>query len=160
MANRSRHDDSSELEKSNNLQNEENLRRYTNPLRSTRKMDPGGSLDSGGGGGVVSEGVGYGVCVKPVEPEVVVSGPLSKVCSLPSDSTEMLEMISDVESTNGISSKIYKAQNPEVKKNTSPPVGEDPPYKDFGKHINLKALPLQRTQQPQQDRSDVLTVIV
>ncbi|KAG8228121.1 hypothetical protein J437_LFUL000123, partial [Ladona fulva] len=81
----------------------------------------------------------------------------------PGDSTEMMEIISEAavsvdNPTQGISSQIFKAQSPDVRKNTLPPVGDTASHKDFAKHMNLKSLPLQRT--PHQDRGDVLTVIV
>ncbi|XP_071447350.1 protein jagged-1b-like [Hetaerina americana] len=80
------------------------------------------------------------------------------------DSTEMMEIISEAAAVSveapsqGISSQIFKAQSPDVRKNTLPPVGDSASHKDFAKHMNLKSLPLQRT--PHQDRGDVLTVIV
>lgn len=164
------HDD----EKSNNLQNEENLRRYANPL----KDDVSSSMSS-------IAGISPGSLCKPGTAEslsdlqsirVSIVRPLSTGAG-ESSSSEMLEMIPDAEKPctssmepSGLRSAhrnsqvlLFKAQNPDVRKNTAAfeDVGH---HKDFAKRIiNLKVLPqVQRTLSPSQvDRGgDVLTVIV
>jgi hypothetical protein len=162
-----RHEDlCSEIEKSNNLQNEENLRRYTNPLKS--KMDPGGS-DEGGpayrASCIKPDPGDMGGAVAPNMPRVSVVRPL------PADATEMMELevggspnlVSQHRHSRaggGISSQIFKAQSPDVRKNTSPPLTDTMSHKDFAKPLNLKNLPIQRTPHLSQERQDVLTVIV
>jgi hypothetical protein len=166
-----RHEDlCSELEKSNNLQNEENLRRYTNPLKS--KMDPGGSEEGGGPAYRASY-------IKPDPGEAPVAANMPRVSvvhPLPADATEMMELEvggsphlvtqhRHSRAGGGISSQIFKAQSPDVRKNTSPPLTDTMSHKDFAKPLNLKNLPLQRTTaaghvSTSQERQDVLTVIV
>lgn len=167
------HDD----EKSNNLQNEENLRRYANPL----KDDVVGSMGSLNGT--------PGACAMDLSvPKVSVVRPLSAL--LPGEGNEMLEMISENDcpgTRKGISlvpgtstdpglkpvhrnSQIllYKAQNPDVRKNTAAAFDDSSGHKDFTKNIiNMNMLPVQRTntqQSPQNTgnglQGDVLTVLV
>lgn len=162
----------SELEKSNNLQNEENLRRYTNPLKC--KMDTAGGSDEGGGPAYRAS------CIKPDPgdaPSSTVMPRVSVVRPLSGDSTEMMELeVGDSpvlspqhrhSRAGGISSQIFKAQSPDVRKNTSPPLTDTMCHKDFAKPLNLKKLPIQRTtgghgsqQSDRQPPQDVLTVIV
>lgn len=152
-----------EDEKSNNLQNEENLRRYANPLK-----EEGGSLGSLSSGGGLD-----------LAPKVSVVRPLSSILPNHEGSSEMLEMISEVEGArksmmvagpshhdknmgdNGLnpahrSSQImlYKAQNPDVRKNTAA-FDDSSGHKDFSKSIiNVNK---QRTLQ---SADNVLTVLV
>lgn len=154
------HDD----EKSNNLQNEENLRRYANPLKEDLQGAAGNS------------------CIDLSVPKVSVVRPLSSI--LPGEAgSEMLEMISEADcpgnrkgmalvvpgpSTDGLkpvhrNSQIllYKAQNPDVRKNTAA-FDDSTAHKDFSKSvINMNMLPVQRTsQQNTSGNGDVLTVLV
>ena len=181
------HDD----EKSNNLQNEENLRRYANPLKDEAGAAMVGNTSSKG-----ASGTGPGVEVPGASdlPRVSVVRPLSSAAGPgdPPGSTsgaEMLEMMDDpitpslvgksipsqsTDSHPGLhpahrSSQIllFKAQNPDVRKNTATTFDDAGAHKDFAKRIiNLKVLPpVQRTSQsPQGERNgvggDVLTVIV
>lgn len=155
-----------EDEKSNNLQNEENLRRYANPLK-----DDGGSLASINSAGACGLDL----------PKVSVVRPLSSM--LPHEpSSEMLEMISEVDCPGsrktmlvvpGTSSDkmgdglspahrssqimLYKAQNPDVRKNTAA-FDDSSGHKDFTKSIiNVNK---QRTLQNSAAGTDVLTVLV
>lgn len=154
------HDD----EKSNNLQNEENLRRYANPLKEDMQGAAGNS------------------CIDLTAPKVSVVRPLSSI--IPGEpGSEMLEMISESDCPGsrkgmalvvpGSSSEglqpvhrnsqilLYKAQNPDVRKNTAA-FDDNTAHKDFSKSvINMNILPVQRTsQQNTSGNGDVLTVLV
>lgn len=159
-----------EDEKSNNLQNEENLRRYTNPLK-----DDIGSMGSINSTGASSMDI----------PKVSVVRPLSSMIPMES-SSEMLEMISEVDcpgsrktmlvmpgtssDTNSIkgdglspahrSSQImlYKAQNPDVRKNTAA-FDDSSGHKDFSKSI-INVNNKRTSQNTPQNSSDILTVLV
>jgi jagged-like protein len=181
------HDD----EKSNNLQNEENLRRYANPLKDEAGSTMVGSASSKVGPGSVSGVEGSGTSDLP---RVSVVRPLSSAAG-PGEppgtgsGAEMLELMDD-SVTPGLGKSIpsqssdphpglrsghrssqillFKAQNPDVRKNTATTFDDAGAHKDFAKRIiNLKVLPpLQRTLQPSQGErnggggGDVLTVIV
>ncbi|XP_060530612.1 protein jagged-1-like [Cylas formicarius] len=164
-----------EDEKSNNLQNEENLRRYANPLKEDGSM---GSINAAS------------ACALDM-PRVSVVRPLSSI--IPAEtSSEMLEMISEVECPNsrktmlvlpgtsgsennlklhetmtlgdGLSPAhrssqimLYKAQNPDVRKNTAA-FDDSSGHKDFSKSIiNVNK---QRTMHNTSASADVLTVLV
>lgn len=176
------HDD----EKSNNLQNEENLRRYANPLKDEAGSAMVGSASSkvgpGAGSGVEGSGSSDLPRVSVVRPLSSTSGPGEPPGA--GSGAEMLELMDDA-GTPGLgkgsdphpglhsahrSSQIllFKAQNPDVRKNTAATFDDAGAHKDFAKRIiNLKVLPpVQRTLQPPQcERNgggggDVLTVIV
>ncbi|CAG9863615.1 unnamed protein product [Phyllotreta striolata] len=160
-----------EDEKSNNLQNEENLRRYANPLK-----DDIGSLAS-----INSLDV----------PRVSVVRPMSSILAH-DNSSEMLEMISEIDcpgsrktmlmlpgtsasegalkAGDGLNSAhrssqimLYKAQNPDVRKNTAA-FDDSSGHKDFSKNIinvnKQRTLQQQHQQQQQSGSADVLTVLV
>ncbi|KAK9874000.1 hypothetical protein WA026_002348 [Henosepilachna vigintioctopunctata] len=169
-----------EDEKSNNLQNEENLRRYTNPLK-----DDIGSMASINSAGACGMDM----------PRVSVVRPLSSMVP-PENSSEMLEMISEVDcpgsrktmlvmpgtssDTNSVkgynlnenmklgdglspahrSSQImlYKAQNPDVRKNTAA-FDNSSGHKDFSKNI-INVNKQRTSQNTSQNSADVLTVLV
>lgn len=161
-----------EDEKSNNLQNEENLRRYANPLKE----------EVGSIGGAAGNSCTLDLTV----PKVSVVRPLSSL--IPEGAGgEMLEMISEGDcpgsrkgmalvvagpsSDGGLkpvhrNSQIllYKAQNPDVRKNTAAAFDDSSAHKDFSKSvINMNMLPVQRTSQHNAGNSgsaDVLTVLV
>nr|CAD7407711.1 unnamed protein product [Timema cristinae] len=159
-------------EKSNNLQNEENLRRYVaNPL----KEESVPSLVSAKSSTSVES-------ISDSQPHhVSVVRPLSTDASSSTSTAEMVEMIPDPDvvpvkpqatdrsrqSSPCRNSQIllFKAQSPDVRKNTAA-FDDIGPHKDFAKRIiNLKVLPsVQRTfQSPcEVDRGggDMLTVIV
>nr|CAD7441239.1 unnamed protein product [Timema bartmani] len=159
-------------EKSNNLQNEENLRRYVaNPL----KEESVPSLVSAKSSTSVES-------ISDCQPHrVSVVRPLSTDASSSTSTAEMLEVIPDPDvvpvkplatdlsrqSSPRRNSQIllFKAQSPDVRKNTAA-FDDIGPHKDFAKRvINLKVLPsVQRTFQPpcEVDRGggDMLTVIV
>ncbi|XP_066997092.2 protein jagged-1b [Anabrus simplex] len=166
------HDD----EKSNNLQNEENLRRYANPFKD--EVSPGLATSLGSIRASTAKPSTAESAVDLQTPRVSVVRPLS---SGESPAGEMLEMLAEPEvapskvvasssSEPGLhpthrNSQIllFKAQNPDVRKNTAA-FDDTSAHKDFAKRIiNLKVLPpVQRTLQPSQvDRGgEVLTVIV
>ena len=180
------HDD----EKSNNLQNEENLRRYANPLKDEAGAAMVGNASNKGGPGA---GTGAEVPGASDLPRVSVVRPLSSAAG-PGEppgsagGAEMLELMDDsitpglgksIPSQSGDSHPglhtahrssqilLFKAQNPDVRKNTATTFDDAGAHKDFAKRIiNLKVLPpVQRTSQsPQGERNggagDVLTVIV
>lgn len=169
------HDD----EKSNNLQNEENLRRYANPLKEEAI------------GGVMTQGVVGPPCLDLGVPRVSVVRPLSSLMPGAGEgSSEMLEMISEADcpgSRKGVALVVagpsndgglkpvhrnsqillYKAQNPDVRKNTAA-FDDSTAHKDFTKSvINMNMLPVQRTSQHNGtggggngSGGDVLTVLV
>lgn len=170
------HDD----EKSNNLQNEENLRRYANPLKEEAVVTGPGIVGPQGPCGIDLGGV----------PRVSVVRPLSSLMPGGGESSsEMLEMISEADcpgSRKGVALVVagpsndaglkpvhrnsqillYKAQNPDVRKNTAA-FDDSTAHKDFTKSvINMNMLPVQRTSQHNTGNSgnstggDVLTVLV
>lgn len=181
------HDD----EKSNNLQNEENLRRYANPLKDEAGSTMVGSASSkvgpGSGSGVEGSGTSDLPRVSVVRPLSSAAGPGEPPGT--GSGAEMLELMDD-SVTPGLGKSIpsqssdphpglqsghrssqillFKAQNPDVRKNTATTFDDAGAHKDFAKRIiNLKVLPpLQRTLQPSQGErnggggGDVLTVIV
>lgn len=120
-----------EEEKSNNLQNEENYRRYANPLK----------------GSVTSLRGAMELSLSPapeVAPLTTLAGPSTVHRSqplFPACDTDF-----DKESENaktqhrGSQILLYKAQNPDMRKNT---VGSiESPHKDFGKRsINCQSMP-------------------
>ncbi|XP_049960051.1 protein jagged-1b [Schistocerca serialis cubense] len=176
----SHHDD----EKSNNLQNEENLRRYANPLKDEGKA--AGTVSSTGDGNTLDLPPRISV-VRPLSAATLVSsdGP-SEALEMVSD-TDATEMASPGKAGSSSAASagqseqlqrtprsasthrnsqilLYKAQNPDVRKNTAATFDDVGTHKDFAKRIiNLKTQPpVQRTLHSSQiDRSgDVLTVIV
>ncbi|XP_071054317.1 protein jagged-1b isoform X3 [Onthophagus taurus] len=155
----------------NNLQNEENLRRYANPLKDEGSL---ASINSAG------------ACAMDI-PKVSVVRPLSTIHTH-EPSSEMLEMISEADcpgrktlmvapgtsTSEGLKLNdlndglkpthrnsqimLYKAQNPDVRKNTAA-FDDSSGHKDFSKSIiNINK---QRTSQQNTSASvDVLTVHV
>lgn len=133
-----------EEEKSNNLQNEENFRRYANPLK----------------GSVTSLRGAIELSMQPV-PEisqtVTLAGPSIVHRSQPlfpaSCDSEFDKDADTAKSHRGSQILLYKAQNPDMRKNT---VGSiESPHKDFGKRsINCQSMP------PMAIDQDVLTVHV
>ncbi|XP_066257423.1 protein jagged-1b [Euwallacea similis] len=165
-----------EDEKSNNLQNEENLRRYANPL----KEDVGSmaSINSASTCGLDMPRVSV---VRPLSSmlptesssemlemisEVECPGSRKTMLVLPGTSaSENSLKLSDSMTLDGLSTAhrssqimLYKAQNPDVRKNTAP-FDDSSGHKDFSKNIiNVNK---QRTQQQNTSASaDVLTVLV
>ncbi|KAL1513034.1 hypothetical protein ABEB36_002517 [Hypothenemus hampei] len=166
-----------EDEKSNNLQNEENLRRYANPL----KEDVGSmaSINSAGACGLDLPKVSV---VRPLSSmlptenssemlemisEVECPGSRKTLLVLPGTSaSENTLKLSESMTLDGVnpahrSSQIllYKAQNPDVRKNTAP-FDDSSGHKDFSKNIiNVNK---QRTLQQNTNSAsaDVLTVLV
>ncbi|XP_055700061.1 protein serrate [Phlebotomus papatasi] len=119
-----------EEEKSNNLQNEENFRRYANPLK--------GSASSLRGAMELS------LNPAPEVAPVSIAGPSALHRSqplFPSCDPDFSEKDSDNASGHrGSQNLLFKAQNPEVRKNTFETFENS--HKDFGKRaINCQALP-------------------
>lgn len=119
-----------EEEKSNNLQNEENFRRYANPLK--------GSASSLRGAMELS------LNPAPEVAPVSIAGPSALHRSqplFPSCDPDFSEKDSDNTSGHrGSQNLLFKAQNPEVRKNTFETFENS--HKDFGKRaINCQALP-------------------
>lgn len=132
-----------EEEKSNNLQNEENFRRYANPLK----------------GSVASLRGAIELSLQPV-PEisqtVTLAGPSIVHRSqplFPACDSDFDKESDHSKSHRGSQILLYKAQNPDMRKNT---VGSiESPHKDFGKRsINCQSMP------PIAIDQDVLTVHV
>lgn len=171
-----------EDEKSNNLQNEENLRRYTNPLK-----DDVGSMASINSAGACGLDMPKVSVVRPLSmmphdsssemlemiSEVDCPGSRKTMMVLPgtSSDTNTLKLNDGVKISDNIklgdglspahrSSQImlYKAQNPDVRKNTAA-FDDSSGHKDFSKSIiNINK---QRTSQQNTSGSvDVLTVLV
>lgn len=119
-----------EEEKSNNLQNEENFRRYANPLK----------------GSVTSLRGAIELSLQPV-PEisqtVTLAGPSIVHRSqplFPACDSDFDKDADNTKSHRGSQILLYKAQNPDMRKNT---VGSiESPHKDFGKRsINCQSMP-------------------
>ncbi|XP_072376666.1 protein jagged-2 [Diabrotica undecimpunctata] len=167
-----------EDEKSNNLQNEENLRRYANPLK-----DDVGSLAS-----INSLDMPRVSVVRPMSSilphdsssemlemisEIDCPGSRKTMLVLPSTSASdtALKLHEGVKGTEGLNSAhrssqimLYKAQNPDVRKNTAA-FDDSSGHKDFSKNIinvNKQRTSQHQQQQQQQQNSsaDVLTVLV
>ncbi|ERL84028.1 protein serrate-like [Dendroctonus ponderosae] len=165
-----------EDEKSNNLQNEENLKRYANPL----KEDVGSmaSINSASACGLDMPRVSV---VRPLSSmlptegssemlemisEVECPGNRKTMLVLPGTSaSETTLKLSESMTLDGLSPAhrssqimLYKAQNPDVRKNTAP-FDDSSGHKDFSKNIiNVNK---QRTlQQNTSASADVLTVLV
>ncbi|CAH1364291.1 protein jagged-1b isoform X1 [Tenebrio molitor] len=165
-----------EDEKSNNLQNEENLRRYANPLK-----DDGGSMASINSAGACGLDLPKVSVVRPLSSmlphesssemlemisEVDCPGSRKTMLVVPGTSNENNTMkIGDgIKLGDGLSPAhrssqimLYKAQNPDVRKNTAA-FDDSSGHKDFSKSIiNVNK---QRTSQNTSGSADVLTVLV
>ena len=132
----SKYNEDYEIERSNNIQNEENLRRYHNPLKNSPVEDEGGGYRVqrvAKGRSWTPEGAGR----YSLKASMSAS---TKMCSLASVSTEMLDL--DLKRSGGdIPSHIFKARSPEVQKNTTPVEDQAWPHKQFEKDVNLRTLP-------------------
>lgn len=108
-------DQSGTLEEKSNNQNEENLRRFRNPLHA-------------------KDNVGFSV----IGATATISTVPSSSTISPSTSKEVSEVVEIdlVEKSGDIHSNIYKAQSPEMCKNTTP---SDSSSKDFQKDFSLKS---------------------
>lgn len=164
-----------EDEKSNNLQNEENLRRYANPLK-----DDGGSMASINSAGACGLDLPKVSVVRPLSSmlphetssemlemisEVDCPGSRKTMLVVPGTSNDNNSMkIGDGIKLDGLSPAhrssqimLYKAQNPDVRKNTAA-FDDSSGHKDFSKSIiNVNK---QRTSQNTSGSADVLTVLV
>lgn len=170
-----------EDEKSNNLQNEENLRRYANPLK-----DDIGSMGSINAAAACALDMPKVSIVRPLSSmlphenssemlemisEAECPGSRKTLHGIPgtsSDNTLKLESVKlndNLKFNDGLNSAhrnsqimLYKAQNPDVRKNTAA-FDDSSGHKDFSKSIiNITK---QRTSQPNTSASaDVLTVLV
>lgn len=171
-----------EDEKSNNLQNEENLRRYANPLK-----DDIGSLASISTAGACALDIPKVSVVRPLSSlmthenssemlemisEADRPGSRKTVHGLPSTSSEnnvlkidSVKLTDNLKLNDGLKPThrnsqimLYKAQNPDVRKNTAA-FDDSSGHKDFTKSIiNINK---QRTSQQNTSASaDVLTVLV
>lgn len=124
---------SCEEEKSNNIQNEENFRRYANPL----KEDLGCNLSPS---------------AADLPTRISVVRPIARATS-----REMMEMISEADTTKGVSSKalLSKTQNSDFQKHSLHECGpskEVPPAKP----LNINVVPFVQRTMPQNCDNSVL----
>ncbi|XP_044744621.1 protein jagged-1b isoform X2 [Coccinella septempunctata] len=168
-----------EDEKSNNLQNEENLRRYTNPLKDD--IGSMGSINSTGACGMDMPKVSVVRPLSSMIPMESSSEMLEMISEVdcPGSRKTMLVMPGTSSDTNSLkgynlnesikgdglspahrSSQImlYKAQNPDVRKNTAA-FDDSSGHKDFSKSI-INVNKQRTSQNTSQNSSDVLTVLV
>lgn len=128
----SRHDE----EKSNNLQNEENFRRYANPLKGSLTSLRGGAMElsltpSPDGSTTVATLAGPSAIHR--------SQPIYPSNDTSIDFDKDTDMTKSQQQQRGSQILLYKAQNPDMRKNT---VGSiESPHKDFDKRsINCQSI--------------------
>ncbi|XP_025830978.1 protein jagged-1b [Agrilus planipennis] len=170
-----------EDEKSNNLQNEENLRRYANPLK-----DDMGSMASLSAGTTSCLDIPKVSVVRPLSSimqqhdssnemlemisEADCPGSRRTMHILPGPSTDSnsLKIVGDnIKRNDGLNPAhrnsqilLYKAQNPDVRKNTAA-FDDSVAHKDFNKSvININKQRTLQQQNPTSASGDVLTVLV